>query len=119
MAKFFIRSAAKSGNANLYVKVARPKLGVQWMINTEISVSVNEWTKAQSGAKYLTKYFTTEEGKKVQRLMATVEDVIKMFFDGDSVDNDSKESLINEIHAVVRIDGAKAKEIIICFLLIT
>lgn len=110
MAKFFIRSAAKSGNANLYVKVARPKLGVQWMINTEISVSVNEWTKAQSGAKYLTKYFTTEEGKKVQRLMATVEDVIKMFFDGDSVDNDSKESLINEIHAVVRIDGAKAKE---------
>ena len=106
MAKFFIRSAAKSGNANLYVKVARPKLGVQWMINTEISVSVNEWTKAQSGAKYLTKYFTTEEGKKVQRLMATVEDVIKMFFDGDSVDNDSKESLINEIHAV----KAKAAE---------
>jgi len=111
MAKFFIRSAAKSGNANLYVKVARPKFGVQWMINTEISVSVTDWVKAQSGAKYLTKYFTTEEGKKVQRLMATVEDVIKMFFDGvDSVDHDSKESLINEIHAVVRIDGAKAKE---------
>lgn len=113
MASFFTRSTAKLGN--LYVRIYRPKLGINWMINTEISVNVKEWTKAQSDAKYQMKYFRTDEGKKIQRLTATVDDVIKMFFDSLNPDNQNNKksllkSLLNEIHEVVRIDGRKAKE---------
>lgn len=111
MAKFFLRTTQTSGNASLYVKVSRPKFGVQWMVNTEIEVDVKEWTKAQSGAKNLSKYLATDEGKKVQKLMGTVEEIIKIFFDSiDSVDQESKNDLLNEIKAVVRLDGTKAKE---------
>ena len=111
MAKFFLRTGQTSGNASLYVKVSRPKFGVQWMVNTEISVDVKEWTKAQSSAKYLAKYFASEKGKNVQKLMGTVEEIIKLFFDSvDSVNKESKTALLNKIKAVVRLNGTKAEE---------
>ena len=71
MAKFFLRTNQTAGNASLYLKISRPKLGVQWMVNTKIDVDVAEWTKAQSGTKNLTKYFSTDAGQKVQKLMTT------------------------------------------------
>ncbi len=111
MAKFYLKSTKTNGMSNLYIEVKRPKFGVRWILNTEISVDVNEWTKAQSAAKNLTKYFATDAGQKVQKLMSTVEEVINIFFDGvDSVDQDSKQKLLSEIHAVVMLDGTKAKE---------
>jgi len=111
MAKFYLKSTKTSGMSNLYIEVKRPKFGVRWILNTEISVDVIEWTKAQSAAKNLTKYFATDAGQKVQKLMSTVEEVINIFFDGvDSVDQDSKQKLLSEIHAVVMLDGTKAKE---------
>lgn len=111
MAKFYLKTTKKDGKSSLYTEVKRPKFGVRWILNTEISVDVKEWTKAQEGAKYLTKYFSTEAGQKVQKLMATVEEVINLFFDSvDSVEHDSKQKLLNEIHAVVLMNGTKAKE---------
>lgn len=111
MAKFYLKTTKASGKSNLYIEVKRPKFSVRWILNTEISVDVQEWNKAQSGAKYLTKYLATDEGKKVQQLMTTVEDVINIFFDSiDSIGQDSKQNLLEEIHAIVRLDGTKAKE---------
>lgn len=111
MAKFYLKTTKASGKSNLYIEVKRPKFGVRWILNTEISVDVKDWTKAQSESKYLVKYFSTEAGQKVQTLMSTVEDVINNFFDSiDSVDQESKKNLLYKIHAVVRLDGNKAEE---------
>lgn len=111
MAKFFLRSTQAKGNANLYVKLCRPKLGVQWMVNTEIEVDVKEWTKAQSGTKNLSKYYATEQGRKVQESMNLVEGIIKNFFNGmKSVNDKSKNLLLDKIRRVVRLDAIKAEE---------
>lgn len=111
MAKFFLRTNQAKGNANLYVKVCRPKLGVQWMVNTEIEVDVKEWTKAQSGTKNLSKYYATEQGRKVQESMNLVEGIIKNFFNGMiSVNDKSKNLLLDKIKKVVRLDAIKAEE---------
>lgn len=111
MAKFFLRTKSTKGSANLYVKVQRPKMGVQWWINSEIEVDIKEWERAQSSAKYLTQYFATENGKKVQTAMNVVEDIIKKFFDElKEVTPDSKKILSDKIHAVARLDATKAEE---------
>ncbi len=112
MANFFLQTTKKSGTATLYVRVNRPALGVkQWYINTEIKVDIEEWTKANTGARYLTKYFSTEEGKKVQALTEIVDGIIKNFFDGiGSVNKESKSLLSDRIKAVVRLDSDKAEE---------
>lgn len=112
MANFFLQTTKKSGTATLYVRINRPALGVrQWYVNTEIKVDVVEWTKAQSGAKYLAKYLSTEEGKKVQTLTDIVDGVIKNFFDGiKTVNKGSKDLLCDRIKSVVRLDSDKAEE---------
>ena len=112
MAKFFLQTKKKSGTATLYARINRPSLGVkQWYVNTGIKVDVTEWTKAQSGAKYLTKYLSTEEGKKVQTLTGIVDGIIRNFFDGiKSVSTESKDLLAERIKAVVRLDADKAEE---------
>lgn len=111
MAKFYLRTTKKDGESILYVDVNRPKYGVRWKVNTGIKVSISAWTKAQTTAKAMNNYLSTDEGKKVQLLMCTVEDVINNFFDSiDSIDQESKEILLYKIHAVVRLDGNKAEE---------
>ena len=112
MANFFLQTTKKSGTATLYVRLNRPSQGVtQWYVNTGIKVDVVEWTKAQSGAKYLAKYLSTEEGKKVQTKTDIVDGVIKNFFDGiKTVNEKSKDLLCERIKAVVRLDSDKAEE---------
>ena len=112
MANFFLQTTKKSGTATLYVRLNRPSQGVtQWYVNTGIKVDVVEWTKAQLGAKYLAKYLSTEEGKKVQTKTDIVDGVIKNFFDGiKTVNKESKGLLCERIKAVVRLDSDKAEE---------
>ena len=112
MANFFLQTKKKSGTATLYARINRPSLGVnQWYVNTGIKVDVTEWTKAQSGAKYLTKYLSTDEGKKVQTLTGIVDGIIRNFFDSiKSVSTESKDLLAERIKAVVRLDADKAEE---------
>ena len=111
MAKFFLRTKLQKGSASLYVKVQRPKIGVQWWINSEIDVDIEKWERAQLNAKYLTQYFATENGKKVQEAMNVVEDIIRNFFEElKEVRSDSKKKLSDIIHAAARLDGTKAEE---------
>ena len=81
MAKFFLRTSKTDGESYLYILVNRPKHGIRWKVNSGIKVSVSAWTKAQTSAKALDKYYSTEEGRAVREKADMCEKVIKDYFD--------------------------------------
>ena len=109
--KFFIRTREASGSTNLYVRINRPSVGISWWINTNITVDVAAWTKAQGSAKALARYFDTDEGKAVQELTREVDDVIKNLFAQKKLNcNEDKSKLEKAISNVVNVKGIKANE---------
>lgn len=103
MAKFFLRTVSnESETAKLYTRVAKPKLCVSWWICTGIEVNVAEWSKAQTSAKALFKYYSTDEGRKVQEQTQEVSELITSFFKGKkTVSNDDKQKLEESIFYTV------------------
>ena len=109
--KFFIRTREASGSTNLYVRINRPSVGISWWVNTNITVDVAAWTKAQGSAKALARYFDTDEGKAVQELTREVDDVIKNLFAQKKLNcNEDKSKLEKAISNVVNVKGIKANE---------
>lgn len=111
MAKFYLRTQKTDGESNLYIDVNRPKYGIRWKVNTRIRVSVSAWTKAQTTAKSLIKYFSTEEGKAVQEKTDLCEKVIKAYFDNiKSAAEADKTELESQINDIVNTDINEKRE---------
>lgn len=111
MAKFYLRTTKKDGESILYVDVNRPKYGVRWKVNTGIKVSISAWTKAQTTAKAMNNYLSTDEGKAVKGKTDMCENVIKEYF--DSIKNASevnKEKLESQINEIVNTDINEKRE---------
>ena len=111
MAKFYLRTTKKEGESILYVDVNRPKYGVRWKVNTGIKVSIPAWTKAQTTAKAMNNYLSTDEGKAVKEKTDMCEVVIKEYF--DSIKNDSevnKEKLEGQVNEIVNTDINEKRE---------
>lgn len=108
MAKFYLRSKKEKGTAGLYVDINRPSLAIRWKVATGIMVDVAAWNKAQTSARAMAKYFSTEEGKEVQEHTRAVEDIIDSLFRRGAIrSSDDKEILESHIFDVVNVEGLK------------
>ena len=109
MAKFFLRSTIKRGNACLYTRVVRPKAGISWMVNTGISVNVEEWNNAQKSNRALLQYLATERGKEVQEKMERISGIIdELLANGTLICQADKPKLDEALDAVRNAEGKKA-----------
>lgn len=104
MAQFFLRTIKTAGSASLYVVVNRPKYGVRWKLNTGISVEVATWTRAQSSAKSLMKYYDSEEGRAVREKTDKAERVIDEYFKGLGKKAAEKKELERRLAQLVNTD---------------
>ena len=100
MAKYYLRTSAKEGNANLYLRIQKPNQKINWWVNTGIIVDIQSWSKAQTSVKALQKYNTTEEGQRVAELTAKVNALTKDFFKEKRAD-DEKSILESQISLLV------------------
>lgn len=111
MGRFYLRTTKKDGESILYLDVNRPKYGVRWKVNTRIKVSIPAWTKAQTTAKAMNNYLSTDEGKAVKEKTDMCENVIKEYF--DSIKNASeanKEELEVQVNEIVNTDINEKRE---------
>lgn len=111
MGRFYLRTTKKDGESILYIDVNRPKYGVRWKVNTRIKVSIPAWTKAQTTAKAMNNYLSTDEGKAVKEKTDMCENVIKEYF--DSLKNTSeanKEKLEVQVNEIVNTDINEKRE---------
>lgn len=107
--QFFIRTIKKEGTAKLYTRVRRPKLGINWLMSSDIKVDIAEWSKAQKNSKAMALYFSTEQGKKVQQKMQEFEDVINDMFDNGTLQTDAdKSKLVEALSSIKNTEGRKA-----------
>lgn len=111
MAKFFLRTSQKKGDASLYLRVNRPKQNISWWVCSGITVDIEAWNKAQKSPKALRNYFSTDVGKEVQDMMDNVEGVIKDLFEKKVLKcNDDKPKLDKAILDVINVKAVKALE---------
>ena len=114
MAKFFLRSTKTDGEANLFVGVHRPSFGVHWKVNTHIKVSVSAWNKAQTSAKALQKYYSTDEGESVRQKTDMAARIVKEYF-GDCVGtpcvSDLEELMCSVVNADISLKRAQLEEL--------
>ena len=111
MAKFFLRTPLQKGVANLYLRVHRPKLKINWLVCSFIKIDVEAWRKAEGNTNALIRYFATEKGKEVQKQMEIVEGVISELFEDNVIKrNEDKAILERAIKDVVNADAKNALE---------
>lgn len=110
MATFFLRTTKANGKASLYVKVSKPSIKVQWMINTGIEVDIISWHKAESSAKELTRYYATDAGKAVQKQISLADGIIKKYLSEMTATTANKKELESKLYSVIHLDAVKAEE---------
>ena len=111
MAKYFLRSNSSKGSAVLYTRVASKSCGINWWVCSRIRVDVEAWNKAQKSASALKRYFSTEEGKKVQEQMELVDGLIDDTIKNELIKgNEDKYILDDKIADVINADVIEAQE---------
>lgn len=108
---FFLRSTSKGGNAPLYVRVQKPKYGINWLVSTGIMVDVQAWQYAQTSVERDRAYRKTPEGEKVDKQITQIEALTAdMFASGVLSKPDDLALLKKAINSIVNADGIKALE---------
>lgn len=111
MAKYFLRSSSSKGSAVLYTRVASKSCGINWWVCSRIKVDIEAWNKAQKSASALKRYFSTEEGKKVQDQMKLVDGIIDDTIKNEFIKgNKDKYILDDKIADVINSDAIEAQE---------
>ena len=110
MTKFFIRSNSKA-TATLYTRVVRRGMGINWFIATGITVNVEAWEKSQKSTTAQQRYFSTDEGKKVQEQINLVSGIISdNLSKGNITSNNDKHLLDDAINDVINKEAIEAQE---------
>ena len=99
MANFFLRTNKQSGRATIYVRVQKPKLGIDWRsVNTGIETDVSKWRECyESGnVKKWDRYTSEGVGKELKERLDTISQTINLLFEEKTIKSNADKHILEE-----------------------